>query len=99
MASCTEVVIYKVTKENFSRVFTLSQAVIEEMNAVECVITSYEILQNTDNLEEICWYLTWVSEKAAKLSAEKWSTLPSAKALMSFVDEKLYFGHFVAVIK
>jgi len=92
--SCSEITIYKVSKENIPSVVKLSLSIIAEMNADEKVITSHKILQSTDNEEELCWYLTWVSEEAVQLYTEKWPTLPSANELMSLVDSKVYYGHF-----
>tara|TARA_R110001583_G_scaffold9433_13_gene44823 strand:- start:3551 stop:3847 length:297 start_codon:yes stop_codon:yes gene_type:complete len=98
MPSCSEITIYKVAKENIPRVIALSLTIIAEMNENETVITSHEILQSTDNEEELCWQLTWVSEQAVKIYTEKWPNLPSANELMSLVDAKVYCGHFVNVV-
>jgi len=98
MSTCSEITIYKVAKGNIPRVIELSLSIIAEMNANEIVITSHEILQSTDNEEELCWHLTWVSEEAVQLYTERWPNLPSSNELMSLVAAKVYCGHFVAVI-
>jgi hypothetical protein len=97
MSICSELTVYKVAKVNIPRVIELSLSIIAEMNANENVITSHKILQRTDNEEELCWYLTWVSEEAVKLNEEKWPSLPSSSELMSLVDSKVYYGHFISV--
>jgi nitric oxide reductase large subunit len=97
MRTCSEITIYKVAKANIPRVIALSLSIIAEMNENETVITSHEILQSTDNEEEICWRLTWISEEAVQKYTEKWPHLPSANALMSLVEKKVYYGHFVSL--
>ncbi|GLS90200.1 hypothetical protein GCM10007916_12670 [Psychromonas marina] len=97
MSSCSELTIFKVSKENIPKVIALSLLIIDEINANETVITSHNILQKTDNEEELCWHLTWINKEAAQLNTEKWPNLPSTKALMSLVGEKVYYGHFVDV--
>jgi hypothetical protein len=98
MSNCSEFAIFKVSKENIPRVIELSLLVIKEINSKETVITFHEILQKNDNEEELCWHLTWVSEEAVKLTAEKWSLFPSTKELESLVSEKVYYGHFIDVV-
>lgn len=97
MNTCTELTIYKVAKANIPRVIQLSMSIIAEMNADEEVITSHQILQKADNEEELCWHLTWVNKEAVQLYTDKWPNLPSTKALMSLVDEKVYSGYFVSL--
>ncbi|WP_413702180.1 hypothetical protein ACLKMH_12225 [Psychromonas sp. KJ10-10] len=98
MSICSEITIYKVAKENISRVIELSLLVISEMNEKEKVITSYQILQNTKNEEEVCWRLTWISEEAVEDNKQKWPSLTSASELMSLVETKVYCGYFVATL-
>ena len=98
MSTCTELTIYKVSKENIRRVTELSLSIISEINKNEQVIIFHEILQRTDNDEELCWYLTWINEAAVQLHTETWADLPSANELMSLVKSKVYVGHFVSVI-
>lgn len=97
MPNCTEITIYKVSKENIPRVLELSLSVITEMNTDKDVITSYQVMQSVDNDDEICWHLTWVNQAAIKAGSKKWPHLPSSKALMSLVNEKVYYGHFIKV--
>jgi len=97
MSSCSEFAIFKVSKENIARVIELSLSLINEMNSDEIVVSSHEILQKTDNEEELCWHLTWVSQEAAQLTTEKWPYFPSTKELESLVGEKVYYGHFIDV--
>jgi len=98
MSLCYEVAIFKVEKQHIPRVIELSLLVFNEINADQPVITSYDILQKTDTIEELCWQLTWVNEEAVKLTAVKWSTFPSAKELESLVGEKIYYGHFLSML-
>jgi len=95
MSNCTEFAVFRVTKDNRKRVIELSKAIFSEMNAKEKVITSYQILQKTDNSEEICWHLTWISAEIAKSTTEKWPTFPSTKEFQSLVGENVYYGHFI----
>jgi hypothetical protein len=98
MSLCYEVAIFKVEKHNIPRVIELTLMVFNEINADKQVITSYDILQNTESEDQLCWQLTWVNEQAVKATAVKWSTFPSAKALESLVGEKIYYGHFLSSI-
>lgn len=98
MNKCSEITIYRVSKVNIPRVIELSLAIIDEINTQEQLITSYEILKKTDNDEELCWRLTWINKQAVKLINDNWSSLPSAKELMSLVKEKIYYGHFIDVV-
>jgi len=98
MSNCSELTIYKVKKENIKRVIELSLSIIAEINEKETVITSYKILQKTDNEEELCWHLTWINENAVQQYTKKWPDLPSANELMSLVDAKLYSGYFVDLV-
>lgn len=97
MTNCTEITIYKVAKKNMPRVIELSLAVIAEMNADELVIISNNIMQSVDNEEELYWQLTWINHEAVKKSSKKWPDLPSSKELMSLVNEKVYYGHFLDI--
>lgn len=98
MSLCSEIAIFKVAKENIPRVIELSLLVFNEINADEPMITSYDILQKTDSVDELCWQLTWVDEQAVKSTALRWSALPSAKELESLVGDKIYYGHFLSVM-
>lgn len=98
MSICTEFAVFKVSKENISKVIQLSLSIFEEMNSNGAVITSHKVLQKTDNEEELCWHLTWISKEAAKSTTEKWPTFPSTKEFQSLVGENVYYGHFTAVI-
>jgi len=98
MSHCSEFAVFQVSKENLARVIELSESLFREINALEKVIISHEILQKTDDPQEICWHLIWSSEESVKLTAQKWTTFPSSKSLESLVDEKRYYGHFVPLI-
>ena len=67
------------------------------MNLEEKVLISHQIMKKTDNPEHICWHLVWKDEAAVALSKAKWSTYPSAKAIESLVNNKLYYGHFLDI--
>ena len=95
--NCKEIAIFKVSQSNFDRVMALSVKIFEEMNADEVVITDYEVFQNVDKHDEICWYLTWKNLDAAKLTTQKWPSFPSTKELESLVGDNLYYGHFSKV--
>ena len=95
--TCIEFAVFKVSKENSMRVIELSKAIFSEMNAQQEVITSYQILQKTNNEEEICWHLTWINAEAAKVTTEKWPTYPSTKEFQSLVSENVYYGHFIDI--
>jgi hypothetical protein len=97
MSICTEFAVFKVSKENISKVIQLSLSIFEEMNSNGVVITSHKVLQKTDNEEELCWLLTWISKEAAKATTEKWPTFPSTKEFQSLVGENIYYGHFIDV--
>ncbi|MFT6924999.1 MAG: quinol monooxygenase YgiN [Psychromonas sp.] len=98
MGHCSEFAVFSVSKENLARVIKLSESLFAEINAHDKVIISHEILQKTDNPQEICWHIIWSSEESVKLTAQKWATFPSSKALESLVDEKRYYGHFIPLI-
>lgn len=97
MTTCTEIAIFKVPKANLEQVIALSFSIVDEINADGKMILTHEILQKTNNAEEICWSLTWINQQAVALSAEKWATYPSTKALESLVADKVYYGHFVSL--
>ena len=96
MSNCTEFAVFKVTGENSARVVELSKSIFAEMNADDEVIISYQILQKTDNTEELCWHLTWKSAEIAKLTTAKWPTFKSTAEFQSLVTENIYYGHFVS---
>lgn len=95
MSTCTEIAVFKVPQENMAQVIALSLVIFEEINRHDTLITAHEILQKTDNPEELCWHLTWASKDAVQLSKEKWSSYSGTKALESLVGEKIYYGHFM----
>jgi len=99
MNKCTEFAVFQVAKQNVSKVIELSQAIFSEMNKEAKVITFSNVLVKTDNPEEVCWHLEWVSADAAKLTTAKWPSFPSTKAFQSMVVKDLYYGHFVSAIK
>ncbi len=98
MSICTEFAVFKVAKENIPRVITLSNLIFSEMNSSKIVISSHEVLQKTDNEEEICWHLTWVNAEIAKQTTSLWPSFPSTKEFQSLVGENIYYGHFIGVI-
>ena len=98
MNQCTEIAIFKISEDNSQRAIELSEAIFAEMNAVQSVITAHQILRKTDNPEEICWHLTWVSADAAKAITEKRPTFPSTKEFQELVIQDLYYGHFVKAV-
>ena len=95
MKSCLEIAIFKVSKDNISRVIELSLSVINEINALEEVILSSDIFKKVDDDEELCWHLTWVSREKINFIKGRWSSFPSVKELELLIDEKVYLGHFV----
>lgn len=96
MSSCTEFAVFKVEQTHSAKVVELSKRIFSEMNADEQVITSYQILQKTDNSEELCWHLTWKSAEVAKVTTEKWPTFKSTAEFQSLVGKNVYYGHFVS---
>lgn len=98
MKQCTEFAVFQVAKENVNRAIELSRAIFSEMNVLNKVISSSNILVKTDNSEEICWHLEWVSAEAAKVTTEKWLTFPSTKEFQGLVLKDLYYGHFLSAI-
>lgn len=94
MSTCTEFAVFKVAKENISRVIELSNMIFSEMNATKTVIVSHQVLQKTDNDEELCWHLTWLNAETAKEVTSLWPTFPSTKEFQTLVGENLYYGHF-----
>jgi len=97
MSPCTEFAVFEVAKGNIAKVLSLSEKLFNEINADEQLITAHQILQKTDNIEEICWHLTWANVDAVKTSTAKWHSYPSAKAIEALVGKKYYYGHFVAI--
>ena len=54
--------------------------------------------ENTPELTEVCWQLTWANTEAVQASKSKWSTYSSSAEIERLVGKKLYYGHFVSVI-
>lgn len=98
MNKCSEFAVFKVSKKNKSRVIELSLLIFNEMNSNGIVISNHEILQKTDNEEEICWHLTWINQELAKSTTEKWPTFPSTKEFQSLIGNNIYYGHFSSAI-
>lgn len=98
MNQCTEFAVFRVEKESVSKVIDLSKAIHSEMNEANKVIISSNVLLKTDNPEEICWHLEWVSVEAAKTTTEKWPTFASTAEFQSLVTKNLYYGHFFSAI-
>lgn len=98
MSICKEFAIFKVAKENIPRVIELSLLIFAEMNTTKKVIIAHEILQKTDNEEELCWHLTWINAEAAKTTTSLWPSFPSTKEFQTLVGENIYYGHFISVI-
>ena len=69
------------------------------MNKNHKVITSSNVLVKTDNPEEICWHLEWVSAETAKKTTERWPTFPSTNEFQGMVAKDLYYGHFVSAMQ
>jgi len=99
MNQCTEFAVFQVAKENVSKAIELSKAILSEMNEEVKVITSSNVLVKTDNPEEICWHLEWVSAEVAKKTTEKWPAFPSTNEFQGMVIKDLYYGHFVRAIQ
>ena len=99
MNKCTEFAVFQVAKENVSKVIELSEAIFSEMNEGIKVIMSSSVLVKTDNPEEICWHLEWVSAEAAKSTTAKWPSFQSTKEFQSMIVKDLYYGHFVSAIQ
>jgi len=95
MEVCTEFAVFTVAKEKVARAIELSHLIFSEMNQAKPVITASEVLQKTDNPQEICWHLTWISSAAAKETTQQWPTFPSTKEFQTLVEKDLYYGHFV----
>ncbi len=95
MSKCSEFAVFKVSKENKSRVIELSLSIFNEMNANGIVITAHEILQKTDNAEELCWHLIWKNKEVAQTTTEKWPSFPSTKEFQTLVGDNVYYGHFI----
>ena len=71
MKKCTEFAVFHVAKENIDKAIALSNAIFSEMNIESKVITSSNVLVKTDNPEEICWHLEWVSATCSKNNNRK----------------------------
>ena len=99
MNTCSEIAIFNVPAVNIQRVIELSLLIFKEINAVDSLILSHEILQKTDDKESICWLLTWVNQAAVKQVAENWATLPNTRELETLVSDKVYYGHFGKILK
>ncbi len=98
MTTCTEFAVFEVKKDNLARIIALSESLFAEINAENKNIIAHEILVKTDNLEEVCWHLTWINVEAVEESSYKWSSYASAAEIESLVGKKLYYGHFVSVV-
>ena len=98
MNTCTEFAVFQVAKENVSKVIELSEAIFSEMNENVKVITSSNVLVKTDNPEEVCWHLEWVSAEAAKSTTVKWPSFPSTKEFQCLIGKNLYYGHFLSAL-
>ncbi len=99
MNTCMEFSVFQVKVENKQRVIELSHLIFSEMNKDEKVILLYDILENTKNIEELSWYLTWLNKEAAENTIAKWTSFPSTKEFQTLVDEKIYYGHLKSVLK
>ena len=53
--------------------------------------------ENTPELTEVCWHLTWANAQAVQASKSRWPTYPSSAEIERLVGKKLYYGHFAAV--
>lgn len=98
MSKCSEFAVFKVSKENKSRIIELSLSIFKEMNSKETVITAYEVLQKTDDESELCWHLTWISKEVAKETTARWPSFPSTKEFQSLVGDNIYYGHFIGAV-
>lgn len=98
MGTCTEFAVFEVTKENLKQAIALSESLFKEINTDEQLIIEHQILQKTDNPEEICWHLIWRDLDAVKATTACWHNLPSAKGIEAIVGKKYYYGHFVEVV-
>jgi len=98
MTHCTEFAVFEVKRENRERVLSLSETLFAEINQAQTNIIAHEILVNIENEQEVCWHLTWASKAAVELSKTKWSSYASAAELEGLVGNKLYYGHFVALL-
>lgn len=83
MNKCTEFAVFQVEKDNVSRAIELSETIFLEMNESEQVIISSNILVKTDNPEEICWHLEWISEKQPK-KRQKSTVIPKYKGVSRY---------------
>jgi len=91
--------VFQVKEENKQRVIELSHLIFSEMNKDENVILKYDILENTKNIEELSWYLTWLNKDAAENTTAKWPTFPSTKEFQSLIGDNIYYGHLESVLK
>lgn len=98
MSLCYEVAIFKVEKKHMPRVMALSLLLLYEINQAGIVISSYDIIQNTESDDQLCWQLTWVNQDAVKATAKKWASFPSSQEIESLVGEKIYYGHFLSLL-
>tara|TARA_R110001599_G_scaffold106086_1_gene267398 strand:+ start:1995 stop:2297 length:303 start_codon:yes stop_codon:yes gene_type:complete len=99
MNKCTEFAVFQVDKKNVGQAIKLSEAIFSEMNREVKVITSSNVLIKTDNPEEVCWHLEWVSAEVAKSTTAKWPSFPSTKEFQDIIVKDLYYGHFINAIK
>jgi len=99
MSTCMEFSVFQVKEENKQRVIELSHLIFSEMNKDENVILKYDILENTKNIEELSWYLTWLNQEVAENTTAKWPTFPSTKEFQNLVGDNIYYGHLESVLK
>lgn len=108
MSQCIEIAVFEVANSNLARVLEVSQTLFAEINAEQYNILVHQVstkidlsegsAENTSELTEVCWQLTWANAQAVQASKSKWSTYPSSAEIESLVGKKLYYGHFAAVI-
>lgn len=94
MIPCIEIAVFQVKEGSLEQAIALSKAIFSEMNALETVITDYQILKKIDNPNELCWQLTWANEGVAKETTLKWPIFNSTKPFEDLVIKDLYYGHF-----
>jgi len=99
MKKCIEFAVFKVSPVNKQRVIELSHLIFSEMNQNSKVILSYDILEKTDDINEICWQITWLDKNSAKETTAKWPSFPSTNEFQSLVGENVYYAHFESVMK
>ena len=93
MTYCSEFAVFRVAKENQSRVVALSELLFAQMNAVREVLISHQILHKTDNAEEICWHLVWRDEAAVQENSKKCITL--FKYTSNYINITVHFFYIL----